>query len=434
MKLIHVLAEGLLLDTLILFPVLVFGGYLLARKKPLVAATAAGTVLLGWVGVLVGLWVLVQALAGLDGLIVELFGMQRMQRADLDTQLSLPGAYKHSIVLVTLLATAVNVAWARFSAARYLFLNPIHVALGASLLLLLFYRSGASAYVAVPVTGLLIGSAMAWLPWIAVKPNKLTGKSGKFELGSLHTSLLVGLAWLAPRVGGTKKTKRKKSASELEAFLVGGVLISGLSLLLAINAGETATHNALSRIVLLQIVPSTGSGYYLVGALMLGFFFAGGFWILVSSSQHVLSGVIDSFEGWQRLLPGSVPAMDGLFMLSEAPLDAVIGFLLSFAGGVIGFHFFGWIGLTAVVPGMLVAATAGHFISGGVAGIIAARIGGTRALFILAPLHGVLLSLITAVAVSGSKTVATSASAVGTELGDLSVIAVATSWILRLFN
>lgn len=437
MRLIHVLVEGILLDTLILFPLLVLGGHLLARKKPLEAATSAGLVLVSWVGILTGLWVIGQALGGVDVLSAELFDKTaRAPRAAMDTQLSLPGAYAHAIVLAALLAYAVNIVWARFSAARYLFLNPIHVVIGASVLLLLFFRARASVYVAVPVTGVVIGSGMAWLPWLSANPYRLTGKSSKFDLGSLHTTVIVGVAWLAQKLGGDGKRKSTKDGEGLlTAVITGGVFISVLSLLLAINAGAKPTDQAVQSLVVFQLVPSSGAAYYLVGALMLGFVFAAGLWILLFSASHVLTGIVECFQGWRKLLPKVTPALDGLFMLSESPRDAVIGFLLSLAGGMVGFYFFGWIGLTAAVPGTLVAATAGHFISGGVAGTIAARIGGNRALLILLPAHGLILSLVTAMALSGSRTVsAAAASPAGTELIDVSIVATLASWILRLFN
>ncbi len=442
MRLLHMIVDGILSDTLLIFPLLVFVGLLLADRSFPKAIAGALTVLLGWIGLLIGLHVMLKAVGSVDMLAGHLFGWAQGEptRAVLAPRLEVKGAFAHAQAATVLLAFVVNILWARLSPARYLFLNPIHVLLGSALLLILFLRAGANPYVAVPIVSLLIGSAMAWLPYLANRPYVLMSQPGRPTLGSFHTGLLLGVAALAPKLGGSETKKRKPAGEDAGDMALGspllfsGIVVGLLCLLLAINAGEEKTTAALATIDLLSLLPTIGSSFYLIGALIVGFTFAAGLWLIIQAIPLVLRGVDEAFAGWQKLLPGTRPALDALFMLSEAPRTAVIGFLLSLAGGILGFFLFGWMGLTSVVPGMLVALSAGHLVGGGAAAIIAEKRGGQRAMWAIAPAHGLLLSFLAALVMTASASLSKGGIGVAVELSDLSVVGSLIAFILWIFT
>ncbi len=441
MRLLHLVVDGLLSDALLLFTVLTLIGLLLAKRSVQQALAGALTVLVSWVVLLIGLYAMLRAMGSLDtllGALVERSG-RGVVSAGLDPVLSVKGLYVHAQAMTVLLAYVINIIWARFSPAKFVFLNPIHVLLATAMLLVLFLRVDASPYLAVLSTGAVVGSAMAWLPYLACKPHELMEDSHGVVLGSFHTGLLAGVAALAPKIGTPGRKGKKDSSTTLDSndlstpIMFSGLIISALAFLLALNAGEETATAAMKGLGLLALLPSVGAGSYLIGPLVLGFVFAAGLWIVVKATPYILRGIGDAFSGWKKLLPRTRPAVDALFMLAEAPRDAVMGFLLSLAAGTLGYYLFGWIGMTTVVPGMLVALSAGHLVGGGAAAIIASRRGGQRALWIMAPAHGLVLSLVAGLAMTASVGLSKAKIGVAVELSDLSVVGALWSLILRLF-
>jgi len=309
--------------------------------------------------------------------------------------------------------------------------------LGTALVLVLFMRADVSPSVAVPIAAGLIGSAMAWLPYLASFRVPLMSPGNGVELGSLHTGLLLGVGLLAKKLGSGARSGRSKGDDAIglrSPIVVSGLIVAAVALLLAVNAGESTTDGALHGVGVLSLVPSIGSSYYLIGAVMLGLIFAVGLWIVVAALPWITEGVAAAISGFGKLVPGMKPALDAVFLLGEAPRTAVVGFLLSLAGGTIGYYLFGWMGLSAVVPGMVVALSAGHLVCGGAAAVIAERVGGRRAFWILAPAHGLVLSFLVALAQTASAGVGQAGVGAAAELSDLSVVGAVLGGILRLFG
>ena len=122
-------------------------------------------------------------------------------------------------------------------------INPqIQVILMSTLSLGIFARAGIGPGWAVPVAAAVVGSSMAWLPYLAERFNVWKGPGG-VALGSWHTGALIGVAFVAkkigPKLGGSKKGSKSESLASPVAF--GSLLIGGVSLLLALNAGENTT-------------------------------------------------------------------------------------------------------------------------------------------------------------------------------------------------
>ncbi len=424
MQLLHALADGVFADTLILFSTLVLAGHLLAGRQPAFAASRAMSVAIAWIAVFVGLAAIAESVAVVDGLFAVLTSRDEEGGATLlGPILDAEDGYDHAQSIALLLAVAVNVVWARTSRARYLFLNPLHLLLATALLLALFSQANASPYVAVPITAFVVGSAAAWLPYLAEGPLALGGRP--FALGTFHTLLLGGARWAGARfAGGPKEGAFDLDAEDLarSPLLFAAVLVGGVAAFLALVVGPEKSTTVLQGATLLHILPSAGSTYYALGGLFVGFELAAGLWVLLLALPRVVAAVNAAAPGLARLAPGSKPALDAIFVLPDAPRAAVSGFLLSLAGGLLGFYIAGAMGLAASAPGVLTAMTAG-----GAAGVLADRAGGRRGLMIAASAHGLVLSILVAL----GATLASDAIAV--ELGDVSVLGAVLSLVLKPF-
>lgn len=427
MRLLEILVDGLLNDTLLLFAAIVFSGLMLAKRSAGESLRGAATVLVSWTTLLIGLSVLSQALGWFESLVGVLLDRPAPPTAaNVRPLASFDGSYLHAQTLAVLLAYGVNVLWALLTRAKYVFLNPLHVMLGSAALLMPWFLADASPYLAVPVVGVVIGSAMAWLPFLGDRSLPLVRAGEGIGLGSFHTGLLFACIRVARIVGARRQPPPAEEPARAGTaggsfrggpILGSGALVGAVFLLLAVNAGDAVTRTVLS-LDLFAPLPMVAADQYLVAAALVGCIFAAALYIVVRSAPSIVGVVVKSFEGFRRLVPGLRPAVDAVFILPEAPHAAVVGALLSYAGAIAGSFLFGMVGMNAVVPGMMLAFTAGHFVGGGAAGVIANRVGGRAAVAVVAPLHGLALSFLASFAITLANTDAI-------ELSDVALLAAA---------
>ena len=88
-------------------------------------------------------------------------------------------------------------------------------------------------------------------------------------------------------------------------------------------------------------------------ALVTGMNFAGGIYIILSGVRMILAEIVPAFKGIaDKLVPNAKPAIDCPVVFPYAPNAVLIGFLVSFVGGIVGmFILFGIKGAAlAAVP------------------------------------------------------------------------------------
>lgn len=181
-----------------------------------------------------------------------------------------------------------------------------------------------------------LGVIMAFFPAIA-QPymRKITGND---EVGFGHVATVgyVLSGMIGQCIGkGSPSTEEMKLPKNLSFLRDSSISISLtmaiIYLILVVIAGADFVQSNVS-----------GGQNYLVYALVMAVTFAAGVFIVLQGVRLVLAEIVPAFKGYsEKLVPNAKPALDCPIVYPFAPNAVLIGFLASFAGGLVGLALLG---------------------------------------------------------------------------------------------
>ncbi|MFW5894632.1 MAG: PTS transporter subunit IIC, partial [Bacillota bacterium] len=129
----------------------------------------------------------------------------------------------------------------------------------------------------------------------------------------------------------------------------------------------------------------------IIFAIIQGITFAAGVYIVLQGVRMVIDEIVPAFKGFSdKIVPDAKPALDCPVVFPFAPTAVLIGFLVSFLGGVVGLGILLAIGAeNAILPGVVP-----HFFVGATAGVFANATGGRRGAFIGAFVNGLAITFL----------------------------------------
>lgn len=102
--------------------------------------------------------------------------------------------------------------------------------------------------------------------------------------------------------------------------------------------------------------------------------FAAGVYIILQGVRMVIAEIVPAFKGISdKLVPNARPALDCPVVFPYAPNAVLVGFLSSFAAGLIGMFMLYLLNMTVIIPGVVP-----HFFVGAAAGVFGNATGGRR--------------------------------------------------------
>jgi len=229
--------------------------------------------------------------------------------------------------------------------------------------------------------GFILGAWSSISPAIGQKyTNKVTDGDG-IALGHFGSLAYYISAWVGSKVGKPEESTEKIKIPEKWGFLRDTTVSTAITmmffyLIAAIAAGPTYVATL-----------SEGMSPILF-AVMSGFKFAVGVTIVYSGVRMILGDLIPAFQGIAtKVIPDAVPAVDCAVFFTYAPTAVVIGFVVSFIGGVIGMIILGILGGVLIIPGLVP-----HFFCGATAGIFGNATGGRKGAVCGAFVNGLLIT------------------------------------------
>ena len=235
------------------------------------------------------------------------------------------------------------------------------------------------------VGSLSLGLVMAFFPFIA-QPF-MRDITGSDEVGFGHFGT-VGYV-LAGLVG---RGLRDKSRSTEEMNLpknLGFLRDSSVSIALTMMVIYLVLVIAAGQDFVQQEKFANGQNY-LVWAVIQAITFAAGVFIILQGVRLILAEIVPAFTGFsQKLVPNARPALDCPIVFPYAPNAVLVGFLASFAGGLVGLFILGKLNWVLILPGVVP-----HFFCGATAGVFGNAVGGRLGAVVGAFLHGILITFL----------------------------------------
>lgn len=281
--------------------------------------------------------------------------------------------YGTQTALIMAFGMVVNILIARFTPLKYIFLTGHHTLYMACMIAAILAVGGMSGISLILLGSLVLGFVMAFFPAIAQPTmRKITG-SNDVAFGHFSTLGYVLSAWVGSLVGNKEKSTEEINFPQGLSFLRDSSLaislvMAVLYLVVAFASGQAYVEKELSN-----------GQHFIVFALIQAITFAGGVYIILAGVRLVLAEIVPAFTGIAtRIVPDAKPALDCPVVYPYAPNAVLIGFLSSFAGGIVGMIILLLLdtsipGLPIILPGVVP-----HFFCGATAGVFGNATGGIR--------------------------------------------------------
>ena len=309
------------------------------------------------------------------------------------------------------LGMIANLIMARFGPFHYIFLTGHHTLYMACLLTVVLYGGEQMNQWEILVSGsLILGFLMSCMPALAHREMKKITGSSRIALGHFSVFGYLASAKIAAAVGRREGSRQKGNASQetrkstedihLPAKLsfmrdstVGIFLV--MTVIFLLLTGMAAYGTDLGELN----ISYKGGGYanWIIYSIMQGAQFSVAIYIILAGVRLIIAEIVPAFKGIAaKMVPHARPAVDCPVLFSYAPNAALLGFLMSFLGGIATMLFLAGInaGSGRFVLPMIVPGVVAHFFCGGSAGVFANAEGGLKGCIAGAFFHGILITLL----------------------------------------
>ena len=309
------------------------------------------------------------------------------------------------------LGMVFNIILARFSRLHYIFLTGHHTLYMACMLAVIFNVGGLESWQLWLGGGLLLGFIMGFSP--AICQPTMTKIVKTDELGFGH----FGGAgyWFAAQCGklfkGKGKSTEEVSFPQRLTFLRDTTVAIGLTMVVfflivtavavgkgILDADPATVLETYPNLAGLLNVGAETKTHWAVWAITSGLSFAGGVYIILSGVRLIVAEIVPAFRGIaEKLVPGAVPAIDCPVVFPYAPNAVLIGFLVSFLGGIVGLFVLGFINSSLMPVALILPGVIPHFFCGATAGVFANAEGGLKGCLFGSFMHGLLITFLPAI-------------------------------------
>ncbi|MCA1010626.1 PTS ascorbate transporter subunit IIC [Halobacillus halophilus] len=288
--------------------------------------------------------------------------------------------------MIMLFGMIVNILLARFSPFKYIFLTGHHTMFMACLIAVILNTGGFSGATLIIFGSVILGVLMVLSPAM-LQPftRKITG-SDDFAVGHFGS-----IGYLVSSLVGKAVGKGSKSTEDIKVPKSLGFL------------RDTSVSVSLTMVILFFVVAGaagpafvetelSGGQNFMVFAFMQGLTFAAGVYIILAGVRMLLGEIVPAFKGIaDKIVPNAKPALDAPAIFPFAGNAVIIGFLFSFAAGLVSMLFLPLLGLKVIVPGLVP-----HFFTGAAAGVFGNATGGRKGAIFGSMANGVMISFLPA--------------------------------------
>ena len=292
--------------------------------------------------------------------------------------------YGTATALIMAFGMLANILIAKFTPLKYIFLTGHHTFYMACMIAVILAVGGLTGTTLIGVGALVLGFIMAFFPAIAQPVMRKIVGSDDVAFGHFGTVGYLLSAWVGSLIGKHSKSTEEMTLPKNLSFLRDSSIsisltMSILYIIVAVAAGPQYVEQNLS-----------GGQNYIVFAIVQAITFAAGVYVILQGVRLLLAEIVPAFTGIsQKLVPNAKPALDCPIVFPYAPNAVLIGFLSSFAGGIVGLLILGQLKMILILPGVVP-----HFFCGATAGVFGNATGGRKGATLGAFAHGLLITFL----------------------------------------
>jgi ascorbate PTS system EIIC component len=324
--------------------------------------------------------------------------------------------------MIMLFGMIVNILIARFTPFKYIFLTGHHTLFMACLISAVFATGGVTGIPLVIIGSIILGSLMVLMPAILQPYMRQVTGTDQIALGHFGSIGYFTSAWIGKRLGNKAQSTEDIKVPKSLGFLRDTSVAMSLTMVLlffivAPIAGKQFIEKELS-----------GGVNFLVFSLMQGITFAAGVYVVLAGVRMLIAEIVPAFKGIaDKVVRDAKPALDCPAVFPYAPNAVIVGFLSSFAAGIISMFILPLVGLKVIVPGLIP-----HFFTGAAAGVFGNATGGRRGAIFGAFANGILISFLPALLLP----VLGSLGFEGTTFGDsdFGIVGILLGYLIKLFS
>ncbi|KQO81612.1 PTS ascorbate transporter subunit IIC [Frigoribacterium sp. Leaf263] len=301
---------------------------------------------------------------------------------------------------VLVLGFLVMLALARFTPLKYIFLTGHHmVFMSVMLTVVLSVGLGEGlSWLTVVLGAVLLGVIMVVMPALA-QPfmKKITGDDS-IAIGHFGTLGYLAAGATGSVVGGKSKSTEEITFPQGLKFLRDSMVATSLSMVLIYLVFTVWALIVLPQDQAFEIFGVTDAGAFVMAGFAQALQFGVGVAIILYGVRTVLGELVPAFQGIaEKVVPGAKPALDIPLIFPYGANAVLIGFLSSFAGGLVALAVLAsWLnpvfGLALILPGMVP-----HFFTGGGAGVFGNATGGRKGAVLGGFVNGLIITFLPAI-------------------------------------
>ncbi|WP_136486863.1 PTS ascorbate transporter subunit IIC [Vibrio sp. H11] len=358
---------GLLKEPAIMVGLIAFIG--LVAQKSDVSTILKGTIktVMGFLILGFGASALVGALNNFSTVFVEAFGVSGVIPNNEAIVALAQKAFGYEMALIMFFAFIVNILLARFTPLKFIFLTGHHTMFMSMLVAVILSTAKVEGTLLVAMGSIIVGSLMVIMPALVQKYTEKVMNTDQLAMGHFSTFSYIIAGFVGSKFGDTSKSTEDLNVPKSLMFLrdtpvAVAVTMALFFLISSIFAGGDFVETV------------SGGQNWVVFTFIQSLIFAGGVYIVLQGVKMLIAEIVPAFKGISdKLVPGARPALDCPMVFPVAPNAVLIGFLSSFAAGLVAMAVQGAFNWTIIVAGVVP-----HFFVGGAAGVYGNAMGGLR--------------------------------------------------------
>lgn len=357
---------------------------LIAQKKP-VTECIKGTVktIMGFVILGAGAGLVVSSLSDFANIFQYAFGIQGVVPNNEAIVSVAQKSFGKEMAMIMFFAMVINIMIARFTPWKFIFLTGHHTLFMSMMVAVILATAGMTGITLIAVGSLVVGVAMVFFPAIAHPYMKKVTGSDDVAIGHFSTLSYVLAGFIGSKFGNKEHSTEDMNVPKSLLFLRDtpvaiSFTMSIIFLVTCLFAGADAVKEL-----------SGGKNWFMF-SIMQSITFAAGVYIILQGVRMVIAEIVPAFKGISdKLVPNARPALDCPVVFPYAPNAVLVGFLSSFAAGLIGMFTLYLLNMIVIIPGVVP-----HFFVGVAAGVFGNATGGRRGAILGAFAQGLLITFL----------------------------------------